>query len=128
MHCLGRADKMGIAKALMAMRREHHRRKDLDRISMLDWLLQKRQTQPAIDRFWKQVLVSAVNEELEHMAAIHGFQVFWLGFLARADAYEMGVPTVPLREFYGRLRILGAWHVRSSRPGGTYPMADAGSV
>ena len=22
----------------------------------------------------------------------HGFQVFWLGFLARADSYEMGVP------------------------------------
>jgi zeta-carotene desaturase len=34
------------------------------------------------------------------MAAMHGFQVFWLGFLARADAYEMGVPATPLRELY----------------------------
>jgi squalene-associated FAD-dependent desaturase len=101
MHCLGRADKMGIAKALMAMRREHNRRKDLDRISMLDWLLQKRQTPHAIDRFWRQVLVSAVNEDLDRMAARHGFQVFWLGFLVRADGYEMGVPSVPLGELYG---------------------------
>src|SRR6185369_13828787 len=41
LHCLGRADKVGIARALMAIRRERSRRKDLDRISMLDWLLQK---------------------------------------------------------------------------------------
>jgi zeta-carotene desaturase len=100
MHCLSRADKVSIAKALLALRRERTRRKDLDRISMLDWLLQKRQTPHAIDRFWRQVLVSAVNEDLDRMAAIHGFQVFWLGFLASADAYEMGVPNVPLGSLY----------------------------
>ena len=100
MHCLGRADKIGIARALLAIRRERTRRKDLDRISMLDWLLQKRQTPRAIDRFWRQVLVSAVNEDLDRMAATHGFQVFWLGFLARPDAYEMGVPSVPLGGLY----------------------------
>src|SRR6185312_7227560 len=71
MHCLSRADKMGIARALLALRRERTRRKDLDRISMLDWLLQKRQTPQAIDRFWRQVLVSAISEDLERMAAIH---------------------------------------------------------
>jgi zeta-carotene desaturase len=100
MHCLGRADKMGIARAMLALKRERARRKDLDRISMLDWLLQKRQTARAIDRFWRQVLVSAVNEDLDRMAASHGFHVFWLGFLARADAYEMGVPSIPLASLY----------------------------
>jgi squalene-associated FAD-dependent desaturase len=100
MHSLSSADKLSIARALYALRRERTRRKDLDRISMLDWLLQKRQTPHAIDRFWRQVLVSAVNEDLEKMAAIHGFQVFWLGFLARADSYEMGVPNVPLGQLY----------------------------
>jgi squalene-associated FAD-dependent desaturase len=100
MKCLDRHDKIGIAKALLAIRRERTRRKDLDRISMLDWLLQKRQTPHAIDRFWRQILVSAVNEDLERMAAIHGFQVFWLGFLARADSYEMGVPAIPLGQLY----------------------------
>ena len=101
MHCLGAADKVGIARALLALRRERNRRKDLDRISMLDWLLQKRQTPRAIDRFWRQVLVSAVNEDLERVAAVHGFKVFWLGFLARGDGYEMGIPAIPLGELYG---------------------------
>jgi squalene-associated FAD-dependent desaturase len=100
MHCLSTRDKFAIARAMLALRRERNRRKDLDRISMLDWLLQKRQTRSAVERFWKPVLVSAVNEELDRMAAVHGFQVFWLGFLARGDAYEMGVPAVPLRELY----------------------------
>ncbi len=100
MPCLSLADKVGIARAMLALRRERRRRKDLERISMLDWLLQKRQTPRAIDRFWRQVLVSAVNEDLERMAAVHGFRVFWLGFLARADSYEMGVPSVPLGELY----------------------------
>src|SRR5450432_2451297 len=100
MHCLDRHDKVKIARAMMALRRERTRRQDLEKISMLDWLLQKRQTPHAIDRFWRQVLVSAVNEDLDKMAAIHGFHVFWLAFLARADSYEMGVPTVPLGELY----------------------------
>jgi squalene-associated FAD-dependent desaturase len=100
LHCLDRADKIGIAKALMALRRERTRRQDLEKISMLDWLNQKRQTPRAIDRFWRQVLVSAANEDLDRMAAVHGFQVFWLGFLARADSYEMGVPAVPLAHLY----------------------------
>ncbi len=68
---------------------------------MLDWLEEKRQPPRAIERFWRQVLVSAINEELDRMAAAHGFQVFRLGFLARKDAYEMGVPAVPLGALYG---------------------------
>ncbi|MGD0048783.1 MAG: FAD-dependent oxidoreductase, partial [Bryobacteraceae bacterium] len=92
MKCLDAGDKLAIARGLWAIRRERTRRQDLDKISMRDWLLQKRQTPRAIDRFWRQVLVSAINEDLDRMAARHGFQVLWLGFLARADAYEMGVP------------------------------------
>ena len=98
---LGMSDKIAIARALGAIRREQGRRQDLDEITMLDWLHEKRQPELAIRRFWNQVLVSAVNEDLDRMAASHGFQVFWLGFVARADAYEMGVPAVPLGDLYG---------------------------
>jgi squalene-associated FAD-dependent desaturase len=97
---LGLADKLAIARGLAALRRERRRRGDLERISMLDWLREKRQTEPAIRRFWSQVLVSAINEDLDRMAASHGFQVFWLGFLARSDSYEMGIPAVPLGDLY----------------------------
>ena len=34
------------------------------------------------------------------MAAVHAFQVFWLGFLASADSYEMGVPSGHLGALY----------------------------
>jgi squalene-associated FAD-dependent desaturase len=97
---LGLRDKLAIARAMLAIRRERLTRTDLDRISMLAWLREKRQTERAIRRFWGQVLASAVNEDLDRMAARHGFQVFWLSFLARPDSYEMGVPAVPLGELY----------------------------
>jgi len=100
MKCFSVADKLAIARGLLAIRHERTRRTDLDRISMLDWLLQKRQTPRAIDRFWRQILVSAINEDLERMAAVHGFQVFWLGFLSTATGYEMGIPNVHLGELY----------------------------
>ncbi len=67
---------------------------------MLDWLRANGQTPRAIERFWRQVLVSAINEELDRMAASHGFQVFWLGFVAQPNSYEMGIPSVPLGELY----------------------------
>ena len=105
LRCLGLRDKLGIARAMLALRTERGQRQDLGNISMLQWLLEKRQTAAAIDRFWKQVLVSAVNEELGRMAALHGFQVFWTGFLASADAYEMGVPAAPLGELYDVARL-----------------------
>lgn len=100
MHCLGMADKLSIARAMSALKRERQTRTDLDRITMLDWLREKKQTPRSIDRFWRQVLVSAINEELDRMAALHGFQVFWLGMLARADSFEMGIPQVPLGSLY----------------------------
>ena len=100
MRCLGVGDKLAISRAMSALMRERGQRTDLDRITMLDWLREKKQPTRAIERFWRQVLVSAVNEELDRMAALHGFQVFWLGMLARADSYEMGIPDVPLGELY----------------------------
>ena len=96
------SDKLAIARGLLAVRAEYGRRQDLDSISMLDWLREKKQTQGAIERFWRQVLVSAVNEELNIMAARHGLQVFYLGFLAGGDCYEMGVPSIPLAKLYSQ--------------------------
>jgi zeta-carotene desaturase len=96
---LGLRDKIAVARAMRAIPLERSR-PDLDHISMLDWLREKRQPARAIERYWRQVLVSAVNEELDRMAARHGFQVFWLGMIARSDSYEMGLPAVPLRELY----------------------------
>ncbi len=102
LHFLSAADKWAVARGLLAVRSEYGFRRDLDSITMLDWLREKKQTSRAIDRFWRQVLVSAVNEELDTMAAAHGLQVFYLGFLAGADCYEMGVPSIPLAQLYSQ--------------------------
>jgi squalene-associated FAD-dependent desaturase len=101
-------DKLAIARGLAAIAREsktegrygRRPRRDLDSITMQAWLEEKRQPKRAIERFWRQVLVSAISEELDRMAASHGFQVFRLGFLANPDAHEFGVPTVPLGQLY----------------------------
>ena len=98
---LGIADKLAIARAMLAITLEHKSRKDLDEITMLDWLREKKQTPLAISRFWHPVLVSAISEELDRMAAAHGFQVFTLAFLHDSRNYEMGVPDVSLGELFG---------------------------
>jgi squalene-associated FAD-dependent desaturase len=97
---LNLSEKLAIARALLAIRREHSTRSDLEHITMQQWLEEKRQPARAIDRFWRQVLVSAVNEELDRMAASHGFQVFLLGFLSNPEFYQMGIPSVPLARLY----------------------------
>lgn len=90
------ADKIALGRAMLAIQWERKRRTDLDQITMADWLREKKQPQQAIDRFWRQVLVSAINVELDQMAASHAFQVMWLGFMATSDSYEMGIPRIPL--------------------------------
>jgi len=115
---LNGAEKIAVVRAILAIRSQHARRTDLDRITMLDWLQEQRQPPRAIERFWRQVLVSAINEELGRMAARHGFQVFRLGFLARKNSYEMGVPAVPLGQLYRAevWRKMGGAAIQTSTP------------
>lgn len=105
------SEKIAVARGLAALRSEHGRRSDLDRITMLDWLREKRQPERAVERFWRPVLVSAVNEDLDRIAATHGFQVFRLSFLARRDSYEMGIPSGPLATLYSTDRLAGLGEV-----------------
>ena len=114
---LGLLDKAAIARAMLAIPREHNR-PDLESITMMQWLREKVQPQRAIDRFWRQVLVSAINEEPDRMAASHGLKTFWHGMLATRDAYEMGIPEVPLRSLYdpGTLERMGPISIHSRQP------------
>jgi squalene-associated FAD-dependent desaturase len=100
LHFLSFKDKLDISRAFLAATSEFKTRTDLDGISMLAWLQEKKQGPGAIERFWRQVLVSAINEELDQMAARHGLQVCWLGFLATSDSYQMGIPNLPLADLY----------------------------
>jgi zeta-carotene desaturase len=66
----------------------------------LTWLREHGQTDRAIERFWKTVLVSALNEELDRVSVTYAAQVFRESFLKSARAGRMGIPSVPLSELY----------------------------
>jgi squalene-associated FAD-dependent desaturase len=97
---LSLADKRRIANAMMAIATAGGNPSGIDGISMLDWLRQNKQTPAAIDRFWRVVLVSALDEELSRTDARYGIEVFWKGFLANKNGYRVGIPSVPLAELY----------------------------
>ena len=105
---LSRADKRSIARAMLEIFRGKGHTADLDTpggISMLDWLRKRKQTAGAIERFWRVVLVSALDEELDKTDARFGVDVFWKGFLANRTGYRMGVPAVPLAELYDGCKL-----------------------
>ena len=96
-------DKLSIARAMLDILRTKGRPADLVEnggISMLEWLGRRGQTQGAIERFWRVVLVSALDEELDRTDARFGVAVFWKAFLSNRSGYRMGVPTVPLAQLY----------------------------
>lgn len=92
-------DRWRVGLALAALMRERGRG-DLDTFTMNQWLAGKKMSASAVDRFWRPILVSALNEEPERASALPAFQVFWQGMLASRTSYEMGVPAVPLADLY----------------------------
>ena len=95
--CLEVADKVAIARAMMALAPTTPR--DTGE-SFLGWLNRHGQTVRAIERFWKPVLVSALNEEVDRVSVPYAAQVMRESFLKSAEAGRMGVPTVPLTDLY----------------------------
>ncbi len=91
-------DKLAIARAMRAMSR--HLPEDSDE-NFLSWLKRHQQTPRAIERFWKTVLVSALNEDLDRMSVRYAAQVFRESFMKSAEAGRMGVPSIPLSDLYG---------------------------
>jgi squalene-associated FAD-dependent desaturase len=95
--CLNLSDKIAIGAAMAAlapaMPRDHGE-------TFLTWLCRHGQTKQAIERFWKPILVSALNEELDRVSVPYAAQVVRESFLKSAAAGRMGVPTVPLTDLY----------------------------
>jgi squalene-associated FAD-dependent desaturase len=93
-------DKRAIARAMLRIVRTGGQPKLPEGITMLEWLKQQGQTLKAIDRFWRVVLVSALNEDLDHTKAAYGIAVFWKAFLSNPRGFGVGIPTVPLAQLY----------------------------
>lgn len=97
-------DKRAIAEGMLRIARAGGKPADSDGATMLEWLRRNGQTDVAIARFWRVVLVSALNEELERTDARYGIDVFWKAFLANRHGYVVGIPSVPLGELYSGCR------------------------
>jgi len=95
--CLSLRDKLGISRAMVALAPSV----PVDRgEAFLDWLKRHGQTEQAIERFWKTILVSALNEDLDQVSVPYAAQVVRESFLKSAAAGRMGIPTVPLTDLY----------------------------
>jgi zeta-carotene desaturase len=95
--CLSFRDKVAISRAMAALAPSQPA--DLGE-SFLDWLKRHGQTEQAIERFWKTILVSALNEDLDQVSVPYAAQVVRESFLKSAAAGRMGIPTVPLTDLY----------------------------
>ena len=95
---LGVRDKIAVARAFVAMLRERDTPADE---TFAQWMGRHGQTPHAIEGFWRPVVVSALNEEAERVAATAALTVFRDGFLRHRDAYVMGIPALPLGEMHG---------------------------
>ncbi|MGB6877441.1 MAG: hydroxysqualene dehydroxylase HpnE [Candidatus Acidiferrales bacterium] len=97
-------DKRAIAKALLHIARLGGHPEIGTGMTMLEWLQRNGQTEGAIQRFWRVVLVSALDEELHLTDARYGIDVFWKAFLQNRKGYVLGIPSVPLGELYAECR------------------------
>jgi zeta-carotene desaturase len=64
------------------------------------WLRLNGQTQGAIDRFWRLVIASALNADVDEIALPYAAKVIRELFLNSAQAGAMGMSSVPLSELY----------------------------
>ena len=97
--CLNLTDKLAIAAAMakLAPLAPYDKGEPF-----LDWLRRHGQTERAIGRFWRTILVSALNEDIDRISVPYAAQVMRESFLKSADAGRMGIPTAPLTELYDK--------------------------
>ncbi|HEX3941863.1 MAG TPA: hydroxysqualene dehydroxylase HpnE [Acidobacteriaceae bacterium] len=64
------------------------------------WLARRHQTRGAVEHFWKPILISALNEDLDRISVKYAGQVIRMSLLESPAAGRMGVPSIPLSELY----------------------------
>lgn len=91
------ADKLSLARAFSAAVRGDNGRPGEN---LAQWLARHRQTSGALNRFWRLVIASAINAEIETIAVPYATKVIRELFMNSEWAGAMGMSTVPLSELY----------------------------
>ena len=97
-HAFSLADKVALGRAFSALMRPI----PADSSETLgEWLKRSGQTRGALDRFWRLVIASALNAEIDTIALPYAAKVIRELFMNSAQAGSMGMSRVPLSELYG---------------------------
>ncbi|MCB9832175.1 MAG: FAD-dependent oxidoreductase [Planctomycetes bacterium] len=98
---LGLGERLGLVRAfLRLMLGSGAELESLRQRTIGDWLRARGQSERSIARFWRPIIVSAVNEEVEVAAALPALQVFVEGFLPHRRAALLGVPRLGLARLF----------------------------
>ena len=96
-HAFSFADKLALARAFTAMLRPA----PVDsKENLAEWLKRHGQTKGAIERFWKLVIASALNSDLDKISVQYAAMVIRGLFMDSAEAGMMGASSVPLSDLY----------------------------
>ena len=96
-HAFSLADKFALARAFTSLMRPVPA---YSRETLGAWLRRHGQTQGAIERFWRLVIASALNADIDSIAMPYAAKVIRELFMNSAFAGSMGMSTVPLSELY----------------------------
>ena len=118
-NALSVADKLAIGRVMLAL---------LPRVpedsaeNFHHWLMRHGQTTGAIEHFWKPLMHSALNDDLDRLSVHYAGRVIRTSFMSSPVAGHMGFPTIPLSELYGYavdyIRARGGEvHLRTSAEG-----------
>jgi len=103
-HAFTVGDKLALGRAFSALLRPVAAD---SQESLGEWLKRHGQTEGAMNRFWRLVIASALNGDLDEIALPYAAKVIRELFMSSADAGAMGVSSVPLSELYdGAVRFL----------------------
>ena len=84
--------RLRIGRAVWAMRGiDERERRELDRRSFEEWLLEHGQTRRVIERFWDLIILPTCNDRSAEVSAAQALQVCLTGFLRDARAADIGL-------------------------------------
>lgn len=96
-HAFSWADKLSLARAFSAILRG---KASDPQESLGAWLRRQHQSEGAMNRFWRLVIASALNADLDEISVVYAAMVIRGLFMNSAQAGAMGMSRVPLSELY----------------------------
>jgi squalene-associated FAD-dependent desaturase len=94
---LSARDKVGVTRGLAEFLRGYP---GDDAESFATWLKRTKQTERAIGHFWEPVVWGALNDVFERCSTKYAGKVFHETFLRSATGGRLGIPALPLSEFF----------------------------